>query len=151
LNVDWTGVVTKFLATFIFCLVIEFNIPIFNSYQSDEELYENFLMTSICCFIRTLGKNVSKYCISTKHNSRAPYYVTKVSFLPQKFSGLYPVRCDYWLYQIVKFEYGLAFSGVTFIPEFAKKVNWLNGIRKQTHGEEMAIYLTCIFARRKEG
>jgi hypothetical protein len=44
----------------------------------------------------------------------------------------------------VKFEYGLAFSGVTFIPEFAKKK--MAGIRKQTHGEEMVIYLACIFA-----
>ena len=104
---------------------------------------------------RSTLKPVSKYCISTKHNSIASYYVMEVSFLPQKLAGLYPVRCDCWLYQIAKFEYGLAFSGVTFIPEFAKKkkkkkINWLNGIRKQTDGEEMVTYLACIFARKRK-
>ena len=100
-----------------------------------------------------LGKNVSKYCLSTKHNSRASYHVMELSFLTQKFADLYPVRCDYWFYQIVKFEYGLAFSGVTFTPEFAKKkkkcqlVGWDTETNsRRINGELFSLY----FRRRKE-
>jgi hypothetical protein len=53
--VDCTGIVAKFVAMFIFCLDMGFNIPIFSSYYSDEKLNENFLKTTIL-LLYTLGK-----------------------------------------------------------------------------------------------
>ena len=98
---------------------MECNIHIFSSYHSDGKLNEKFLMIIILLLYTLREKNRSKYCTSTKHDSRDSYYVIEVSFIRQKFAGLYPVRCDYWLYQIVKFEFRLAFTGETVIPDFS--------------------------------